>query len=206
MDDKMNELMDAILHDSVVKIRKLCEAGIDLTQKIDMGIEYGLEEPDYTPVLFYAIRKYASIDAIEVLLAHGCDIRQIDDDGLGAIDIAIKFKRADVVQFCIDKGLDVNATARKSGITPIILAACFNNTEIAQLLIDNGADINSHDTNGMSTKDYAKKLGQKKMLEFLDANGAKYNRYVLEAQQEAAGQGNMKDRKPPSEDMGFDSI
>ncbi|MCH9741019.1 MAG: ankyrin repeat domain-containing protein [Epsilonproteobacteria bacterium] len=201
----MNELMEAIENDSVVKIRKLCETGVDLTAQIDMGIEYGLEDPDYTPVLFYAIRKYASLDAIEMLLKHGCNIQEIDDDGLGAIDIAIKFKRADVVQFCIDKGLDVNATSRKSGITPIILAACFNNTEIAQILIDNGANINNQDGNGMSTKDYAKKLGQKKMLAFLDERGAKYNRYVREAQQEAA-QGDMKNRKEPSDDMGFDSI
>ncbi len=205
MNDRLNELMEAIENDSVVKIRKLCETGVDLTAQIDMGIEYGLEDPDYTPVLFYAIRKYASLDAIEMLLKHGCNIQEIDDDGLGAIDIAIKFKRADVVQFCIDKGLDVNATSRKSGITPIILAACFNNTEIAQILIDNGANINNQDGNGMSTKDYAKKLGQKKMLAFLDERGAKYNRYVREAQQEAA-QGDMKNRKEPSDDMGFDSI
>lgn len=205
MSNTLNELTDAIEHDNLVKTRKLCEAGIDLTRSIDMGLEYGLEDPDYTPILFYAVRKQASLELIDVLIEYGCDIHQIDDDGLGTIDIAIKFKRPDVVQFCIDRGLDVNATARKSGITPIILAACFNNTEIAQILINNGADINSHDCNGMSTKDYAKKLQQKKMLAFLDASGAKYNRYTQEAHQETV-QASLHNRQAPTEEMGFDSI
>ncbi|MBU1668835.1 ankyrin repeat domain-containing protein [bacterium] len=212
----MDALMEAIENDNVVQTKKLCEVGEDLTRQIDMGIEYGLEDPDETPILFYAIRKHASIELIEVLLKYGCTLDQVDDDGLGVIDIAIKFKREDVVQFCIDKGVDLNATSRKSGITPIVLAACFNNISIAKLLLDNGAEINSHDTSGMSTKDYAKKLGQKKMLEFLHERGAKYNRYVQDAQREAtqAGEtvepleekGDMNNRKTPTEDMGFDSI
>lgn len=217
----MDALMEAIVNDSVVKTKKLCEAGEDLTRLIDMGIEYGLEDPDETPVLFYAIRKYASLELIEVLLEYGCSLEQLDDDGLGVIDIAIKFKRADIVQYCIDKGMDINSTARRSGMTPIVVAACFNNIPIAKLLLDNGAHINAQDANGMSTKDYAKKLGQKKMLEFLHERGAKYNRYVQEAQREAmeAGekvqvetveptkeQGDMNNRKAPTEEMGFDSI
>lgn len=203
----MDALMEAIENDSVVQTKKLCEAGADLTRQIDMGIEYGLEDPDETPILFYAIRKYASIELIEVLLAYGCNLEQIDDDGLSVIDIAIKFKRADIIQYCIDKGMDINTTSRKSGMTPIVVAACFNNIPIAQLLLDNGAQINAQDANGMSTKDYAKKLGQKKMVEFLHEQGAKYNRYIQDAQKEALEeQGNMKNRKAPSEDMGFDSI
>lgn len=213
--------MEAIENDSVVAVKKLCEAGEDLSRQIDMGIEYGLEDPDETPVLFYAIRKYASLDLIKVLLEYGCSLDEVDDDGLGVIDISIKFKREDVIQFCIDQGVDINKTSRKSGITPIVLAACFNNVSIAKLLLDNGAEINSQDTTGMSTKDYAKKLGQKKMLEFLHSRGAKYNRYVEDARREAAeaegnaihetqenqhDQGDMKNRKAPTEDMGFDSI
>jgi ankyrin repeat protein len=82
------------------------------------------------------------------------------------------------------------------------LAACFNNIAIAQLLLDYGADINVQDSSGMSTKDYAKKLGQKKMLAFLDERGAKFNRYYQEAQKEE----DINNRKAPTEDMGFDSI
>ncbi len=198
----MNELIEAIENDNIVKLKALCKAGIDLSEPVLIGQEYDLEDPDEISTLFYAIRKYASIEFIEVLLQYGCDINQVDSDGLSAIDIAIKFKREDVIRMCLDKGMDVNATSRKSGITPIVLAACFNNIAIAQLLLDYGADINVQDSSGMSTKDYAKKLGQKKMLAFLDERGAKFNRYYQEAQKEE----DINNRKAPTEDMGFDSI
>jgi ankyrin repeat protein len=194
----MNNLLEAIEQDNLVKIRKICKSGIDLTTPIDMGIEYGLEEPDETTILFYSIRKQGSIEAIEILLKYGVDIGEIDDDGLSAIDVAIKFKRDDIIQFCIEKGLDVNRTDRKSGITPIILAACFNNIDIVKLLIQHGADINSSDYGGVSVKDYAKKLGQKKMLKFLDDMGARHNIYKE--------QFNMRNREKPTDEMGFDSI
>jgi ankyrin repeat protein len=202
----MNDLLEAIERDNLVKIRKICKSGIDLTAPIDMGVEYGLQEPDETTILFYAIRKYGSIEAIEILLEYGVDIREIDNDGLSAIDVAIKFRREDIIKFCIEKGLDVNETHRTSGITPIILTACFNNTHIAELLIQYGADINSCDSGGMSVKDYAKKLGQKKMLKFLDDRGAKYNLYNEEILVEKKGVFNMQNREKPTDDMGFDSI
>jgi len=209
----MEELAEAIENDSIVKVKALCKAGTDLTIPIDAGLEYGLEDPDNMPVLFYAIRKYASIELIEVLLQYGCDIREIDEDGLSAIDISIKFKREDMITFCVNKGMNVNDTHRPSGITPIVLASCFNNTSIVQLLINYGAEINAQDKNGMSAKDYAKKLGQKKMVLFLNERGAKFNRYMENTQKDAQEElrdkvqrGDMKNRTKPTEDMGFDSI
>lgn len=203
----MEELLEAIENDSLARIRKICKRGVDLTTPIDMGIEYGLEDPDETTILFYAIRKHASIEAIEILLEYGVDIREIDEDGLSAIDVAIKFKREDIIRFCIEKGVNVNETHRKSGITPIILTACFNNIHIAELLIEHGADINSKDAGGMSVKDYAKKLGQKKMFKFLEERGAKHNLYHEKiAEIESKPKFDMKNRETPTDDMGFDSI
>jgi len=208
----MKELAEAIENDSIVKVRALCKAGADLSAPIDAGLEYGLEDPDNMPVLFYAIRKYASIELIEVLLEYGCDIREVDEDGLSSIDIAIKFKREDIIKFCVDKGMSVNETHRPSGITPIVLAACFNNTSMIDLLIGYGAEVNSKDNNGMSAKDYAKKLGQKKMVTFLNERGAKHNLYPEENTPSSATtvdphpKGDMNNRQAPTEDMGFDSI
>jgi len=209
----MKELAEAIDNDSIVKVRALCKAGADLTAPIDAGLEYGLEDPDNMPVLFYAIRKYASIELIEVLLEYGCDIREIDEDGLSSIDIAIKFKREDIIDFCVKQGMDVNETHRPSGITPIVLASCFNNTSIVEQLLKYGAEINSKDSNGMSAKDYAKKLGQKKMVIFLHERGARHNRYpetdepqTLAPAPSGKPQGDMKNRQAPTDNMGFDSI
>ena len=208
----MKELIEVIENDSIVKLKKLCKAGIDLNQPIDAGLEYGLEDPDYIPVLFFAIRKHASIEFIETLLENGLELNQVDDDGLSAIDIAIKFKREDIIDFCVKHGMNVNDTSRPSGITPIVLAACFNNTKIVEQLIKYGAEVNAQDNNGMSAKDYAKKLGQKKMVTFLDSKGAKYNRNTKEAEKERIQEtqnkidGDIQNRAKPTEDMGFDSI
>jgi ankyrin repeat protein len=176
-----------------------------LSQPIIIGEEYDLEEYDETPILFYAIRSGASLEAIEILLEHGVDINQVDDDGLSAVDIAIKSKREDVVQLCIAKGVDINQTHRKRGLNPLILASCFNNVSMVELLLKNGADINSKDSMGMSAKDYARKLGQKKVLDFLESRGAKHNLYKEEVKVEQE-EFNMKNRQKPTEDMGFDSI
>jgi len=208
----MKVLMEAIENDSIVTLKKLCKEGVDLHQPIDAGLEYGLEDPDYIPTLFYAIRKNASIEFLEALLENGLELTQIDDDGLSAIDIAIKFKRKDVIDFCVKNGMNVNDTHRPSGITPIVLAACFNNTDIVEQLINYGAEINSKDNHGMSAKDYAKKLGQKKMVLFLNEHGAKFNRYpeetkeVIVVKEENKPKGDMKNRQTPTDDMGFDSI
>ena len=211
----MEKLMEAIENDSIVTLKKLCNEGTDLKQPIDAGLEYGLEDPDYMPVLFFAIRKQVSIEFIELLLEQGLELTQIDEDGLSAIDIAIKFKREDIIDFCVKHGMDVNETSRPSGITPIVLAACFSNTRIAEQLIKYGAKVNAQDKNGMSAKDYAKKLGQKKMVAFLHEHGARHNRYpeisadntadkVAEIQNKSKG--DMNNRPAPTDDMGFDSI
>ncbi len=203
----MNELIVALEKDNLVKIKSLCKKGIDLNKPIIIGQDYDLEDYDEISILFYAIRNYASIEAIEILLEYGVDINQLDKDGLSAIDIAIKFKREDVVNFCIEKGMDINKTARKSGINPIILASCFSNISMVELLLKNGADINSKDNSGMSAKDYAKKLGQKKMLAFLEKKGAKHNIYKENIKVvKKKAKFDMTSREKPNEDMGFDLI
>ena len=142
-----------------------------------IGEEYDLEEYDEISPLFYAIRKYASLELIEMMLENGVDLFETDSDGISALDMAIKFKRTDVIRYCIDKGFDLNSTKRKSGITPVMLAACFSDTDMMQTLLDAGGEINAVDATGMSPLDYARKLGQKKMQAYLEERGAKHAAY-----------------------------
>ena len=177
---EMNELTQAIENDSVAKLSSLLKAGVDLKKPILIGEEYDLEDYDEISPFVYAIRKYASMDMLSLMLDNGVSLTETDSDGISALDMAIKFKRKDVIQFCIDKGFDLNTSKRKSGITPVMLASCFSDIEMMQLLLDNGGDVNGLDNSGMAPKDYAKKLGQKKMVDFLDAQGAKFNVYPNE--------------------------
>ena len=176
----MNPVTEAIENDSVAKIKSLLKEGIDVNKPILIGEEYELEDYDEISPFFYAIRKHASLEMIELLLENGVELMETDSDGVSALDMAIKFRRKDVIQFCIDKGFDLNSTKRKSGILPVMLAACFSDMEMIQILLDAGGDINAVDKVGMSPKDYAKKLGQKKMVKFLNEKGAKHNLYPEE--------------------------
>jgi len=173
----MNPVTEAIENDSIAKMKSLIKEGANLNKHILIGEEYDLEEYDDIFPLFYAIRKYASIEMLEFFMENGVDLMHRDSEGVSALDMAIKFKRKDVIQFCIDKGFELNTTTRKSGITPVMLAACFSDYDMMNLLLDNGGDASATDRTGMSAKDYAKKLGQKKMVEFLTEKGAKFNMY-----------------------------
>jgi len=173
----MNPVTKAIENDSVAKMKSLIKDGIDVNKPILIGEEYELDDYDEIPPLFYAIRKRASLEMIELLLENGAKLAQTDSDGVSALDIAIKFRRKDVIEFCLDKGFDLNSTKRKSGILPVMLAACFSDMEMMQMLLDAGGEINALDKAGMSPKDYAKKLGQKKMVEFLGERGGRFNIY-----------------------------
>ncbi|RLA69167.1 MAG: ankyrin repeat domain-containing protein [Epsilonproteobacteria bacterium] len=173
----MKELLEAIEHDNLVKMKALLELGIDLSAPILIGEEYELEDYDEISLLFYVIRNHGSMEAIEMLLGYGLDIKECNDMGISALDTAIKFKRHDMIELCINKGLDVNVSNRRSGITPLMLASCFSNIRTAELLLASGADINAIDRAGMSPKDYARKLGQKKMQEFLAERGGEFSAY-----------------------------
>jgi len=176
----MNEVTQAIENDSVAKMKSLLKKGVDLKKPILIGEEYELEDYDEISPFFYAIRKYASMEMLELMLENGIDLHEVDSDGISALDMAIKFKRKDVIQFCLDRGFELNVSKRKSGITPVMLAACFSDIEMMQMLLDNGGEVNQADKSGMAPKDYAKKLGQKRMLEFLDENGARFSAYPNE--------------------------
>lgn len=176
----MPDIIEAIKHDNIPALSNLISQGADLNSPLVLGMEYDLDDPDEISPLFFAIRNYASIELIEVLLAHGVDIFGVDSHGVSAIDVAIKFKRHDVVSLCIAKGFDLNTTQRRSGITPLMLAACFNDVVMIELLLSNGADINQRDAHGMSAKDYAKRLGQKKVVEFLASKGGLFFLYKEE--------------------------
>jgi ankyrin repeat protein len=176
----MNEVTQAIENDSVAKMKSLLKNGVDLKKPILIGEEYELEDYDEISPFFYAIRKYASMEMLELMLENGIDLHEVDSDGISALDMAIKFKRKDVIQFCLDRGFELNVSKRKSGITPVMLAACFSDIEMMQMLLDNGGEVNQADKSGMAPKDYAKKLGQKRMLEFLDENGARFSAYPNE--------------------------
>ena len=165
----MKELLEAIEHDSLVRLRDLLNSkNYDLNSDVIIGAEYDLDEPDEIPLLFYLIQSGASLEAIELLIEHGMDLHKTTREGLGAIDYAIKYRRKDIVDLCKENGISLSTTKRKSGLTPLMLAASFNDIEMMKYLLENGANAEDRDKKGMNALDYAKKLGQKIAAKFLE--------------------------------------
>jgi len=164
-------LLEALKRDNLPALRKLLLAGdIDLSQEVVIGEEYDLDEPDEVPLLFFAISQGVSLEAIELLLDAGMDITEVNREGIGALDIAIKHKRMDLIKLCAAHGISLLESRRRSGVTPLILAASYNDMEIVSYLLEQGAEVTQTDKYGMTAADYAKRMGQTKMLAFLESH------------------------------------
>jgi ankyrin repeat protein len=171
-------LLEAVERDNLVALRKVLESGAaDLSGEVVIGEEYELDEPEEIPLLFYVIQKGISLEALKMLVEAGMDLHFVNREGLGALDIAIKYRRPDIVRFCKDQGISLSTTRRKSGMTPLMLAAAFNDTEMVKYLLEEGAELNGVDRYGMTALDYARKMRQKQVQELLESRGAKHELY-----------------------------
>jgi ankyrin repeat protein len=178
LSDATRKLLEAIERDNLIEIRKLLATGeIDMNSEVTVGEEYDLDEPDEIPLLFYVIMHGISPEAMDLLVEAGLDLGYTNREGLGAIDIAIKYRRPDIVRRCKEAGISLSESRRKSGMTPLMLAAAFNDVEMVKYLMEEGADIHVVDQYGMTALDYARKMGQGKVKEFLESVGATHQLY-----------------------------
>ncbi len=169
MNDKLKRLLEALERDSLVEIKNLLASGdIDLESDVIVGEEYDMDEPDEIPLLFYVIMNGVTLEAIEMLIEAGMPIDTYTREGVGALDIAIKYKRSDIVKLCKEHGISLTDTKRKSGMTPIMLAAGFNDKEMVEFLLKEGANPLERDNYGMNALDYASRLGYKNMKTFIE--------------------------------------
>ncbi|NIO04131.1 MAG: ankyrin repeat domain-containing protein [Proteobacteria bacterium] len=88
------------------------------------------------------------------------------------LHLAAENNHAQVVEFLISKGADVNATERELGNTPLHLAAKRGHTEIAELLLSKEADLDAGNNYGYTPLNEAVEWGRLGMVELLIAKGA----------------------------------
>jgi ankyrin repeat protein len=159
----MSEIMQAISEDNYLQVKKLIKDGVDLNQIIENE-----DNENDEPLIFYALHKKCSFDLLKLMIDNGVDIEYTNREGVSLLDEAIVHGNIEFITYLLkEKKLDVNKTKRKSGLTPLIQAACYGNIDLVKLLISFGADINKSDNLNLTAIDYARKLQQKKMHEFL---------------------------------------
>lgn len=159
----MIDIISAIKDNNFLALKELLKQGVDPNQDVEIS------EDEYAPLLFFALRCRVDVDMIKLLVESGADIDYLSDDGVGVLDEAVVFGQIDTIRYFIDElGMDINATKRKSGMTPFMQACCYGDLELISYIKECGADMNVRDNNGMNALDYSKKLGQKKVKDFLE--------------------------------------
>jgi cytohesin len=82
-----------------------------------------------------------NLECCEVLLAHGADVNQVDEDQRTPLHYAARRGYALVVKLLLSKGAQVHCQTR-DGFTPLHLAAKYGRSDCVQILIEADADPN----------------------------------------------------------------
>jgi ankyrin repeat protein len=137
-----------------ISVKKHIKNGADVNEANESG----------ESVLAYAVRSRCDMELLMLLVEHGADLYDFDNEGVSIFDMSITYNNINMVEYMIEQGVDVNFTQRRSKFTPLMAAASYGRTDIAKLLIDHGADKNVVDVKGFSAIDFARKMNKKSIL------------------------------------------
>jgi len=153
-------IFNEIKRDNIIGVRELLEELEDLNS---------IKSENGDSLLRYAIKNGASLAMFKLLVKAGGNIFEVDEEGVGLIDDAIKKGRADIVKFLVESGIDPNTTKRKSGFTPLMAAVSYGDEEITRYLVSLGVDTDIKDNFDYTAYDYAKMTGYKRMIEVIES-------------------------------------
>ncbi len=156
----MQKLISSIIKNDYLGCKKNIKNIDDINTLLDME--------DCENIFFLAIKYKADVDILKLLIENGLDLKYQDSNGIGIFDEAMNYNDLDFVKYLIkEKGFAPSVTNRKSGFTPLMQAVSYGHKEIVKYLVDLGVDIDIKDNFGLSAKEYARKLGQNQVLEYL---------------------------------------
>jgi ankyrin repeat protein len=112
---------------------------------------------------------------VEALVQHGA---RLNDGAIPALMKAAEGGHADIVEFLLRSGADVNATTTHGGVTAIEFAAEKGNAEVVKLLISARAFVNDADKLGLVLY-HAVRRGHVEVADLLLRAGANANRRVV---------------------------
>lgn len=153
----MNKWLEFLKNNDYLNIKKYIQEGADVNDCDESG----------ESVLACGIRSRCDMDLLLLIIDSGADIFDYDEEGVGVFDMAVTYGNVEMVNYLLEKGVDVNKTNRRSGFTSLMAAACYGRVEIAKILLAQGADQEAVDTKGFAAVDFARKMNKKSILELL---------------------------------------
>lgn len=154
----MNRWIEHLKNNDYEKIADLLESNENVNAHNELG----------ETVLMYAIRSHCDFKILTLLIESGADMDALDNEGVSVFDMAITYNNITMVNYMLDKGIDINKTQRNSGFTPLMCASCYGRNEIVILLLARGADKEVVDKKNFSAIDFARKMNKKSILKLFD--------------------------------------
>lgn len=169
--EDINEFFEAAERGDIDTLQEKLDQGLDIEEETTRGftalsiailemkveaVEFLLQrgaDPNHRvrripPLVHAATRAEHGPKLVQLLLDRGVNINTVSgSDTKTALHWAVTRKRADVVEFLIGKGMDIEKTCRR-GCTPLLLAAETGSTEAAEVLLEHGAKLDVISNNG----------------------------------------------------------
>jgi ankyrin repeat protein len=131
-------------------------------------IDQGANIAPYSAQLIYLAAKASRMDLVELLTAHGADVRAMDSSSFVAVN------DLDLMRYLLEQGAPVNQMG-KNGFPPLIFLARGDKSERPDklaLLLDFGADVNAVGPKGKTALHYAATGGHSGLVKLLLDRGA----------------------------------
>ncbi|EAY04593.1 hypothetical protein TVAG_233290 [Trichomonas vaginalis G3] len=121
------------------------------------------------------VARYNFKEIAELLISHGANINEKDNNGETSLHIAIAWRDSKkIAEHLISHGININEKS-ENGETTLHIAVFNNSKETAELLISHGANINEKNKNGKTALHIAVFNNSKETAELLISHGININ-------------------------------
>ncbi|MFA5999313.1 MAG: ankyrin repeat domain-containing protein [Candidatus Babeliales bacterium] len=128
---------------------------------------------------FFSAVKSGNLEIVKQLITKGVDINAIDSNGAFALFLA--HDSAEMVQFLINNGADVNMQSLKTNFTALMGAALMGKYEIAKMLLASGADVHMKNSDGRTALYLSIIINQPCIRRFSNGSHAKIALALIDA-------------------------
>ena len=140
---------------------------------IDNGADVNVQRSNGTTALMAACSA-GYFEIVKTLVLNGADLEAKTDEAT-ALYFAVEGKHIKIVQYLLDRNVNVNYRILPSGFSPLMKAANDGSVEIVKLLLKHNANINLRNNELKTALDIAELKGQTEIAKLIKNNNSSLN-------------------------------